>query len=173
MKLHWSCDWFVWSLYTIVIAPVRSHPSPADGIYSSSNKNQKCPRTLRWANTNNHPDDCPLGLLCRRPQIFDVRLSVRLCVRPCVRASRSVLTTFWTLKCAILLQNTQSSVKKWGKKEVTKCNLISMEIKVNKKWASWGDRDFDIFGYFRYDVGDVAVLRLSCAKALKGHLALH
>ena len=27
-------------------------------------------------------------------------------------------------------------------------------------------------GYFRYDVGDVTVLRLSCAKALKGHLAL-
>ena len=53
----------------------------------------------------------------------------------------------------------------------TKYNLISMEIKVNKKRASWGDQDLDLFVgsllYFRYDVGDVTVLRLSCVKALR------
>ena len=66
--------------------------------------------------------------------------------------------------------------KKEGKRGVpldTKCNLISMEIKVNQKMSILGRPRFGPFcGYFRYDVGDVTVLRLSCAKALKGHLAL-
>ena len=48
-----------------------------------------------------------------------------------------------------------------------------MEIKVNQKMSILGRPRFGPFcGYFRYDVSDVTVLRLSCAKALKGHLAL-
>ena len=52
--------------------------------------------------------------------------------------------------------------------------LISMEIKVDQKVGNPGETKIWTFlCFFRYDVGDVTVLMLSCAKALKGHLALH
>ena len=58
---------------------------------------------------------CPKGFCVGSLKILTcVCLCVRPCVRPSVRASRSVLTTFWNLKCAICF--TQSSVKKEGKK---------------------------------------------------------
>ena len=38
-------------------------------------------------------------------------------------------------------------------------------------WASWGDQDLELFVVvFRADVGDVMVLRLSCAKGLRATL---
>ena len=111
--------------------------------------------------------ECPLGILCRRPQIFDVRLSVCACVPVRMDHFLDPKSAFegriWVLK----------KMKKGGVPLDTKCNLISMGIKVYRKMSILGRPRFGPFcGYFRYDVGDITVLRLSCAKAMKGQLAL-